>query len=63
MKELINYLDGKKTAIGGFILFIAAMPHIDEITSKAIVDILTYIGQGFVGFGLMHKGVKAVNEN
>jgi hypothetical protein len=58
MENLINWFNGKKTTIGAIILFIAVMPHIDEYVGQNLVDILNYIGQAFVGIGIMHKGVK-----
>lgn len=62
MEEFINWFNGKKTTIGAVILFIAVMPHIEEYVGQNIVDILNYIGQAFVGIGLMHKGVKEVKK-
>lgn len=68
LTNFIKWFDGKKTIIGGILLFIAGL-FTDVLIGKlgltdkwiiAAAEIMHYVGMGLAGVGLLHKGGKAV---
>lgn len=60
IKTLWKWLNGKKTVIGGFIVWISALPHLSEIIPQQFVDVVYYVGTGLLLGGGVHKVAKRV---
>jgi hypothetical protein len=54
-----NWLDGKKTIIGGILLFVATiMTQAAVPVPPWVISAIQYAGEAFIGTGLTHKAVK-----
>lgn len=58
IKKLWKWLDGKKTIIGGFIVWISAVPHLNEFIPQQFIDVVYYIGTSLLLGGGVHKLAK-----
>lgn len=58
LKKVWDFLNGKKTAIGGVLVFVASFEHLPGWIGQQPVDLIYYIGSGLLGTGLLHKWVK-----
>lgn len=58
LKQFWEFLDGKKTAIGGALLVTGNILRRFPATAVA-AEIVSEVGMYLTGFGLIHKGVKA----
>lgn len=62
MGKIWVFLNGKKTVIGGFIVWLCATPHLPEIIGPEVIDILYYIGTGLLFGGGVHKVLKGLKK-
>jgi hypothetical protein len=54
-----NWLNGKKTVIGGVLLFVATvMTQAAVPVAPWIIMVIQYSGEAILGTGLVHKAVK-----
>jgi len=75
LKEVLEYLNGKKTNIGAFLLTLAlVIPIVDQqllvdiwgitvpVWMDSVVETLQWGGGVFSGVGLFHKALKAKKD-
>lgn len=58
IKDAWSWINGKKTAFGAVLLFLANAPHLSGFIGQEAIDIIYYIGTGLAGIGIGHKFVK-----
>ncbi len=63
MSNVLQWLQGKKTVIGGVITLVAAVPALMGASLPAFgvdtVHVAQYVGYATLAVGLLHKGYKA----
>ena len=63
MKKIWEFFDGKKTIIGGFVVWLSAMPHLSDWVGQSAIDVLYYVGTGLLFGGAAHKVSKRAKKN
>lgn len=58
LKKIINFLDGKKTYVGGAVVFIAGGLHALKVIDQPTFEALVAVGGAIAAFGVRHAIAK-----